>query len=87
MEPSPSNAVGILNTLGLVVTLAFALPVALLGMQFLLTGRTAFGVALVVVAVLMVVVKQYVTTPDDVPTAAAEKAVGAVVKEEDREGD
>lgn len=78
---------GILNTLGLVVTLAFALPVALLGIQFLLTGRTVFGVALCVVAVLMVVVKQYVTTPDDVPMAAAEKAAGAVVKEEDRDSD
>ena len=75
---------GILNTLGLVVTLAFALPVALLGVNLVVSGRTTIGVALVVVAVLMVMVKQYVTTPDDVPTAAAEKAVGAVVKDENR---
>lgn len=74
---------GILNTLGLVMTLAFALPVGLLGVQFLLTGRTVFGVALVVVAVLMVFIKQYVTTPDDVPVAAVEKAAGAVVKDEE----
>lgn len=76
---------GILNTVGLVVTLAFALPVALLGVNLVVSGRTVIGVALLVVAVLMVVVKQYVTTPDDVPIAAAEKAVGAVVKDEDRD--
>ncbi len=73
---------GILNTLGLVVTLAFALPVALLGVNLVVSGRTAIGIALCAVAVLMVVVKQYVTTPDDVPTTAAEKVVGAVVKDE-----
>jgi Na+-transporting methylmalonyl-CoA/oxaloacetate decarboxylase gamma subunit len=75
--------VGILNTLGLVVTLAFALPVALLGINLVVSGRTVVGVALCAVAVLMVALKQYVTTPEDVPTAAAEKAVGAVVKNDD----
>ncbi len=74
---------GILNTLGLVVTLAFALPVALLGINLVVSGRTMSGIALCVVAVLMVGLKQYVTTPDDVPTAAAEKTVGAVVKNDD----
>ncbi|EMA39352.1 hypothetical protein C448_14884 [Halococcus morrhuae DSM 1307] len=74
---------GILNTLGLVVTLAFALPVALLGVNLVISGRATIGIALCVVAVLMVALKQYVTTPDDVPTAAAEKTVNAVVKDEE----
>lgn len=74
---------GILNTLGLVLTLAFALPVALLGINLVVSGRTVIGIALCVVAVLMVALKQYVTTPDDVPTAAAEKTVNAVVKDEE----
>ena len=85
MTPLPKGGVGILNTLGLVVTLAFALPVALLGVNLLVSGRTVVGVALCLVAVLMVALKQYVTTPDDVPTAAAEKAVGAVVKNDEPE--
>ena len=76
---------GILNTVGLVLTLAFALPVALLGVNLVVSGRTGIGIALCVVAVLMVALKQYVTTPDDVPTAAAEKAVGAVVKDDEPE--
>ena len=76
---------GIISTLQLAVTLAFALPVGLLGVQFLLSGRTLFGAALVVVALLMVAIEEYVTTPTDVPAAAAEKAVGAVVKNEEGE--
>lgn len=74
---------GILNTVGLVLTLAFALPVALLGVNLVISGRATIGIALCVVAVLMVALKQYVTTPDDVPTAAAEKTVNAVVKDEE----
>lgn len=83
MSSLPSAHVGILNTLGLVVTLAFALPVALLGVNLVISGRATIGIALCVVAVLMVALKQYVTTPDDVPTAAAEKTVNAVVKDEE----
>lgn len=56
-----------------------------MGVQFLLTGRTLFGVALVVVAVLMVVLEEYVTTPTDAPAEAAELVAGAVVKDEDNE--
>jgi hypothetical protein len=77
--------VGIIRTVQLVATLAFALPVGLLGVQFLLTGRTLFGIALVGVAVLMVVLEEYVTTPTDAPAEAAETVVGAVVKDEDSE--
>ena len=76
---------GILNTLGLLVTLAFALPVGLLGVNLLVSGRTGMGLALCGVALLMVALKQYVMTPDDVPTAAAEKAAGAVVKDDESE--
>lgn len=83
MTPPPREHVGILNTLGFVVTLAFALPVALLGVNLVVSGRTGIGIALCVVAVLMVALKQYVTTPDDLPTAAAEKTVGAVVKDDE----
>jgi ABC-type nickel/cobalt efflux system permease component RcnA len=83
VTPLPKSDVGILNTLGLVVTLAFALPVALLGINFVVTGRTGTGIALCVVAVLMVGLKQYVTTPEDLPAAAAERTVGAVVEDDE----
>lgn len=74
---------GIISTVQLAVTLAFALPVGLLGVEQLLSGQTLVGAGLVVVAVLMVAVEEYVTTPADVPAEAAEKVAGAVVKEKE----
>lgn len=75
---------GIIGTLQLAATLAFALPVALLGVQFLLDGR-ALGLAFVAVAVLMVALEEYLTSPTDVPAIVAEKVAGTVVKSDDEE--
>jgi len=76
---------GILGTIKLAATLVFALPVGLLGLQFLLDGRMLAGVGFVVVAVLMVALEEYLTTPTDVPTSIAERAVGKVAKQPDEE--
>ncbi|WP_277553922.1 DUF7533 family protein [Halobaculum limi] len=73
-------ALGILEQVGLAATLIFALPVAVFGIQSLLDGNTVLGVGFLVVAVLMVLLPRRLTTPDDVPGAVAEKAVGSVVK-------
>ncbi len=71
---------GILDTLGLAGTLVFAIPAALLGVEFLVFGdRHALGAVLVVVAVLMVVLPRYVVAPGDLPTAVAGEAVERVV--------
>ena len=76
---------GIIGTIKLAGTLVFALPIGLLGLQFLWNGRTALGGGFVAVAVLMVVLQEYLTTPTDVPTSVAEKAVGKVAKSPDEE--
>lgn len=76
---------GIMGTIQLAATLVFALPVGLLGIQFLIDGRTLLGGGFVAVAVLMVALQEYLTTPTDVPTSMAEKAVGKVVKTPDDE--
>ncbi|KTG11048.1 hypothetical protein AUR64_06340 [Haloprofundus marisrubri] len=73
-------ALGILDTIGLAATLVFAIPVAIYGIEQLVSGETLFGVALLAVAAAMVLVPRYVTTPDDIPGKAAEKAVGSAVK-------
>jgi hypothetical protein len=73
----------ILGTLGLALTLAFALPVGYAGVVLLSDGRTTFGAVLLVVAVLMVVIERYVTTPMDVPGEIAGKVIGGAVKEPD----
>lgn len=76
---------GIMGTIQLAATLVFALPVGLLGIQFLLDGRMLVGVGFVAVAALMVGLEEYLTTPGDVPTSLAEKTVRKVVKTPDDE--
>jgi hypothetical protein len=74
---------GIIGTVQLVATLVFALPVGLLGAMRLADGDTLFGGALLVAAVGMVLAEEYLTTPQDVPAMAAERAADAVVDDED----
>jgi len=71
---------GILDTVGLAATLVFAIPVGLLGLNFLVDGRYLLGVGFLAVAALMVALQEYVTSPTDLPAKAAEKAVGTVVR-------
>ena len=81
----PPMRLGILETVGLVGTLIFAVPVALFGIESLLAGRTALGAGLLVVAVLMVVLPRRLVTPSDVPAAVAERAVDRAVGDPDDE--
>ncbi|WP_254543212.1 DUF7533 family protein [Halomarina pelagica] len=74
---------GIIGTLQLAVTVAFAAPIALLGLSFLRSGETLLGAGFVAFAVLMLLVEEYLTTPQDVPAKVAEKAVGTVLPDED----
>lgn len=75
----------IIDTITLALTLVFAIPVALLGGNFLLSGQTILGSVFVVLAVLMVVIEEYLTSPADIPGMAAKKAVGVIVKTEENE--
>jgi len=69
-------AKGILGLLGLAGTLVVALPIAVLGLDFLLGSRPVVGAALLAVATLVVVLGERVPTVEDLP----EKAVGRVSK-------
>jgi len=57
---------GILDTIGLAMTVIFAFPVANFGVTRLLAGEILTGSALVVVAVAMVAVPHYLTDPKTV---------------------
>ncbi|WP_266075075.1 DUF7533 family protein [Haladaptatus caseinilyticus] len=76
---------GILDTVSLAATLVFALPIALLGIERLIAGQTLLGGAFLSIGVLMVVLREWVTTPEDVPASAAKKVVGTVAKTDDDE--
>jgi hypothetical protein len=74
-------AKGIFGLVGLAVTLAFAIPVGLLGLDMLSDGNTLVGGGFLALAVLMVVLQEYVTSPSDLPGLLAGKLVGGVAKE------
>lgn len=74
----------IIETIGLAVTLAFAVPIALLGIDWLLAGRH-LGIGFVVLAVLMVLLEEYVFDPRDLPGAVLRRTVGWLVTDPDDE--
>lgn len=78
-------SMGIMDTIGLAASLVFAIPVAIFGMNRLLDGQQLFGAGLLLVAALMVLLPQKLTTPMDIPKKVAGKAVGKAVKEPDDE--
>ena len=73
---------GILETIGLAATLVLAIPIALFGAEHLLRGELLAGALYVGVAVGLVLVEEYLTTPTDVPGKVAEETVGKVVETE-----
>jgi hypothetical protein len=82
-------ALGILDTFGLAGSLIFALPLGIFGIDALLRGETFLGAFCVVVAVAMVALPHYLTTPTDVVGGATQRVAGKAVKspEEGREED
>ena len=74
---------GIIDTIKLAGTLVLAIPAALAGLEFLVNGNALVGGVLVSLAVLLVVVQHYVTTPADLPGMVAKRVVGSVVSEPD----
>lgn len=73
---------GILELAGLAVTLAFAAPVALLGVEWLAAGRP-MGAVFLVFAAGMVAVEEYLVGPKDLALGTVGRVVGAVVKTPD----
>lgn len=73
---------GIIETAKLALTVAFAIPLAFFGVDFVLKGRFLIGGLAIGAAAGMVLVEEYLTTPDDLPEAAASRVVGTVVDRE-----
>ena len=76
---------GILEMLGSMATLIFAIPLALAGGELVFRGNLLVGAGLLAVALAMIVVDQYVTTPGDLPVLIASKIAGAVAQPPDEE--
>ena len=79
---------GILGTIQLAATVVFAAPVGIFGLTRLTEGDTLLGGGLVAVAVAMVALPQYLTTPGEIPMKLVERVVGrAVVTPDDEESE
>ncbi|QLK27667.1 hypothetical protein HYG81_08695 [Natrinema zhouii] len=79
---------GIIDTIKLAGTLVLAIPAALAGLDFLfLQGQTAFGVALIGLAIGLVVIQHWLTMPTDIPELVASRVVGTVTKEPEADPD
>ncbi|MBP1985771.1 DUF7533 family protein [Halolamina salifodinae] len=76
---------GLLETVGLAASLVFAIPLGIYAAERLLGGETLIGGAFLAVAVLMVLLPKYLTTPGDLPGKVAERAVGGVVADPEDE--
>ena len=76
---------GILEMLGSAMTLLFATTLALAGAELLVGGNVAVGIGLLGVAIGMILLERYVTTPSDLPVLVASKLVGAVARPPDDE--
>jgi len=74
---------GVVGLVELAVTVAFAAPVALLGLLMLSDGRTLLGVTFLLVAAGMVAIEEYLLTPGDLPGVVVERTVGRLVGGDD----
>ena len=74
-------APGIIGTIRLAAVLAFALPLMLFGLEWLVDGN-ALGAAFVALGVLMLVLQHRLPDPFD-PGEAAEAAAGRVLGDDE----
>jgi hypothetical protein len=77
---------GLLATIQLAATVIFAGPVGLFGLTRLTEGDLILGGGLIAVAIAMVALPQYLTTPGEIPMKIVERVVGrAIVTPDDDE--
>ncbi|UPM42560.1 DUF7533 family protein [Halocatena salina] len=74
---------GIIDTITLAITVAFALPVGMFGVQFLLSEQLLLGSVFIGIAALMIIAEEYITTPSDLPAIAAQRVVGSITTTDD----
>lgn len=74
---------GIIETLQRMALMLILVPVVLAGLTLVLEGETVVGGGLLGIAVIIYLVSEYVKTPTDVGTDAAEQAASRVVKAPD----
>lgn len=70
---------GLLATIQLAATVVFAAPVGIFGLTRLTEGDLILGGGLIAVAIAMIALPQYLTTPGEIPMKLVEGVVGRAV--------
>ena len=78
---------GLLATIQLAATVVFAAPVGIFGLTRLTEGDVLLGGGLVAVAIAMVALPQYLTTPGEIPMKIVERVVSRAVVPPDDESE
>ena len=81
----PSMSRGVIDLLGLVGSVVFAVPVAFFGLLKMLDGDLLVGAGFVAFAAVMVVGMEIYTSPTDVAGNVLSRAVGKIAKRPDDE--
>lgn len=76
---------GIVETVQRMGTAIVVVLVALPALDFLLRGEVVVGGGLLAIAVVVVLVSEYVVSPSDVPASMAERIAGKVAKDPEDE--
>jgi len=73
---------GIMDTISLAASLAFAVPIALFGLNRL-GDQPVLGTVFVVIAALVVILQHYLVKPQDILGRFAQRATSRVIDDEE----
>ena len=76
---------GVIEFLQFAGSVVFAVPVAFFGILQFTDGNPLVGAGFLLLSVVMVLGREYVTSPQDLPAAALQRVAGAVAKDPDDE--
>jgi hypothetical protein len=76
---------GVIEFLQFAGSVVFAVPVAFFGILKLIEGDALLGAGFLAFSVVMVLGREYLTSPQDLPAAALQRAAGIVSKDPDDE--
>jgi len=81
----PAMSRGVIEFLQFAGSVVFAVPVAFFGILKLVEGDALVGAGFLLFSVVMVLGREYITSPQDLPAAALQRAAGVVAKDPDEE--
>jgi hypothetical protein len=76
---------GVIEFLQFAGSVVFAVPVGFFGLLKLAEGDVLVGAGFLILSVVMVVGREYITSPKDLPAMALQRVTGRVAKDPDDE--